>query len=102
MKKLIKNIISYLQGNTVYLQDFNDQIRKIAINNNSRCCQVSIELMNHLNVNPNSKYIKYKCYIEGFEFFEGETMQEVISKVKNAIELRNSKGEQKELEQVII
>jgi len=102
--KIIKRIIQFLKGNNVYLQDFQNRVRKIAEEDGKVYFNVRIEITEHMPNEFTDKATvnaKYSCYIDGYSHCEGDSMDSSINVLKKLIEKRKNIT-QKEIDNIII
>lgn len=89
MKK-IKELINYLRGKTISLNNLEQKVIELARKHNKSYVSVSIELSRHLKCNIREKdeqpTYEFKLYIDGYKHGIGKTPQEAYDNLKKNIE----------------
>lgn len=69
---------------TIKLQDFHNEVKKLAQKGKRTYSSAMIELVEHIRDNSKAT-IKCTCYVDGFGVYTGKTPNEAIAKLKEAM-----------------
>lgn len=68
---------------TINLQQFHAQVIKLAAKKKRPYCTVSVDLGQHVYTDGQTKNtITFKCYVDGYNHYEGKTPAEALAKLK--------------------
>lgn len=66
---------------TINLQEFHAEVKKLAVKKGKTVCVAGAELSEY----SSGQSIAFRCYVEGYSFYTGDTPQEALLQLRKAM-----------------